>query len=73
MSAVAPWVCSLVCGSVFPQRFSRTHVGLIGEGLGMHIPKGYIYFAMGFLMLVEVINLQVRRLTVPVQLHEPYV
>ena len=48
-------------------------VSLVGEGLGMHIPKGYIYFAMGFSVLVEVINLRVRRVTAPVQLHEPYI
>jgi predicted tellurium resistance membrane protein TerC len=48
-------------------------VSLIGEGLGMHIPKAYIYFAMVFSVFVEVINLRVRKLTVPVHLHEPYV
>ena len=48
-------------------------VSLIGEGLGMHIPKGYIYFAMGFSVFVEMINLRVRKPAVPVQLHEPYV
>jgi len=48
-------------------------VSLIGEGLGMHIPKGYIYFAMGFSVFVEMINLRVRRPAVPVQLREPYV
>jgi predicted tellurium resistance membrane protein TerC len=48
-------------------------VSLVGEGLGMHIPKGYIYFAMGYSVFVEAINLRVRRLTAPVQLHEPYV
>ncbi|HEY2362386.1 MAG TPA: TerC family protein [Candidatus Angelobacter sp.] len=48
-------------------------VSLIGEALGMHIPKGYIYFAMGFSVFVEVINLRVRRVAVPVHLHEPYV
>src|SRR5579863_19389 len=48
-------------------------VSLIGEGLGMHIPKAYIYFAMGFSASVEVINLRVGRLAVPVHLHEPYV
>jgi predicted tellurium resistance membrane protein TerC len=31
-------------------------VSLVGEGLGMHIPKGYIYFAMGFSVLVEAID-----------------
>jgi predicted tellurium resistance membrane protein TerC len=48
-------------------------VSLIGEGLGMHIPKGYIYFAMGFSVFVEMINLRVRKSAVPVHLHEPYV
>jgi len=48
-------------------------VALVGEGLGMHIPKGYIYFAMGFSVLVELINQRVRRITAPVHLHEPYV
>ena len=48
-------------------------VALVGDGLGMHIPKGYIYFAMGFSVFVEVINLRVRRVPAPVHLHEPYV
>ena len=48
-------------------------VSLIGDGLGMHIPKGYIYFAMGFSVFVELINLRIRRVTAPVHLHEPYV
>jgi predicted tellurium resistance membrane protein TerC len=48
-------------------------VSLVGDGLGMHIPKGYIYFAMGFSVLVELINLRIRRVTAPVHLHEPYV
>jgi predicted tellurium resistance membrane protein TerC len=48
-------------------------VSLVGEGLGMHIPKGYIYFAMGFSVFVEMINLRVRRGTSkPVQLHTKY-
>jgi predicted tellurium resistance membrane protein TerC len=36
-------------------------VSLIGEGFGIHIPKDYIYFAMGFSVLVEAINLLARR------------
>lgn len=48
-------------------------VSLIGDGLGMHIPKGYIYFAMGFSVFVELVNLRIRRVTAPVHLHEPYV
>ena len=48
-------------------------VALVGDGLGMHIPKGYIYFAMGFSVFVEMINLRVRKAASPVHLHEPYV
>ncbi len=48
-------------------------ISLVGEGLGMHIPKGYIYFAMGFSVFVELINLRVRRVAEPVRLREPYV
>jgi predicted tellurium resistance membrane protein TerC len=45
-------------------------VALIGEGLDMHIPKGYIYFAMGFSVGVEMLNIRMRkRRTTPVQLH----
>jgi predicted tellurium resistance membrane protein TerC len=47
-------------------------VSLIGDGLGMHVPKGYIYFAMGFSVFVEMINLRVRHAGAPVKLHQPY-
>ena len=47
-------------------------MSLVGEGLGQHIPKGYIYFAMAFSVFVEMINLRVRKHGVPVDLHEPY-
>ena len=47
-------------------------VSLIGEGLDQHIPKGYIYFAMGFSIFVEMINLRIRSRTVPVHLHSAY-
>lgn len=40
---------------------------LVVEGLHQHIPKGYIYFAMGFSVFVETINLRVRKVTEPVQ------
>ncbi|MBT1072458.1 TerC family protein [Pelotalea chapellei] len=46
-------------------------VALIGDGLDMHIPKGYIYFAMAFSVLVEMLNLRLRR-SHPVKLHNPY-
>ena len=48
-------------------------LSLVGDGLGMHIPKGYVYFAMGFSLFVEMINLRMRKAAVPVQLHQPYV
>ena len=47
-------------------------VSLIGEGLDQHIPKGYIYFAMGFSVFVEMINLRVRKKSEPVHLHQTY-
>ena len=45
---------------------------LIADGVGFHIPKGYIYFAMGFSIFVETINLRVRPTHAPVKLHGPY-
>jgi predicted tellurium resistance membrane protein TerC len=35
-------------------------VALVGEGLGMHVPKGYIYFAMIYALAVEMINMRMR-------------
>lgn len=46
---------------------------LVVEGLHQHIPKGYVYFAMGFSVMVEMINLRVRGKSEPVALHTPYV
>jgi predicted tellurium resistance membrane protein TerC len=46
-------------------------LSLIGDGFGMHIPKGYIYFAMGFSMFVETINMRVRTSGPPVKLKQP--
>jgi predicted tellurium resistance membrane protein TerC len=49
-------------------------VVLIAEGFGHHVPKGYIYFAMAFSVVVEMLNLRLRkRAEKPVALHEPYV
>jgi predicted tellurium resistance membrane protein TerC len=46
---------------------------LIVEALHQHIPKGYIYFAMGFSVFVEMLNLRLRKTPEqPVTLHEPY-
>jgi predicted tellurium resistance membrane protein TerC len=35
-------------------------MALVADGLGQHIPKGYIYFAMGFSVFVEMLNLRIR-------------
>ena len=46
-------------------------VALVGEGFGLHIPKGYIYFAMAFSVIVEMLNIQLRkRLSEPVKLRK---
>lgn len=45
---------------------------LIVEGFDVHIPKGYIYFAMGFSVFVEMLNLRLRKTTDPVSLHDRY-
>lgn len=45
---------------------------LIAEGMGFHIPKGYVYFAMAFSFSVEMLNLKLRKKTQPVALHQPY-
>jgi predicted tellurium resistance membrane protein TerC len=42
---------------------------LVAEGFGVHIPKGYTYFAMGFSVAVEMLNLRLRKKASPVQLH----
>jgi predicted tellurium resistance membrane protein TerC len=47
-------------------------VSLVAEGLDQHIPKGYIYFAMGFSIFVEMINIRVRARSAPVHLHQRY-
>jgi predicted tellurium resistance membrane protein TerC len=47
-------------------------LSLIADGLGQHISKGYIYFAMGFSVFVEAINLRVRKGRAPVHLHRKY-
>jgi predicted tellurium resistance membrane protein TerC len=47
-------------------------LSLLLEGFDHHVPKGYIYFAMGFSVFVEMINLRLRRVTRPVHLKERY-
>ncbi len=45
---------------------------LVAEAFHVEIPKGYIYFAMGFSVMVEVLNLRVRSQARPVNLREAY-
>jgi predicted tellurium resistance membrane protein TerC len=48
---------------------------LVAEGLHFHIPKGYIYFAIAFSVLVEALNLRAsrKRRVEPVHLRQPYI
>jgi len=51
-------------------------MSLVAEGWDLHIPKGYIYFAMGFSIFVEGLNLRIRgrrRISRPVELRPTYV
>jgi len=43
-------------------------MALVAEGIELHIPKGYIYFAMAFSVAVEMLNLRLRRVSDPVSL-----
>ena len=45
-------------------------VTLIADGFGQHISKGYIYFAMGFSVFVEVLNIRIPKAAAPVKLHQ---
>jgi predicted tellurium resistance membrane protein TerC len=47
-------------------------VSLIADGFGVHIPKGYVYFAMGFSVFVETINLRASKKGKAVKLHDGY-
>lgn len=82
---VAVGIMMLAAGSIstFVQRHPTVKVlalsfllligmSLVGEGLGQHIPKGYIYFAMGFSVFVEMVNLRIRGDHTPVELRDPY-
>ena len=46
-------------------------MSLVAEGMDQHIPKGYIYFAMGFSIFVEMINLRAHPSRPPVHLRGP--
>ena len=49
-------------------------VALIADGLDLHIPKGYIYFAMAFSVFVEMLNMRLKHKKIPpVKLRQPYI
>jgi predicted tellurium resistance membrane protein TerC len=45
---------------------------LVAEGFDQHISKGYVYFAMGFALGVEMLNLRLRKKVEKVELHPAY-
>jgi predicted tellurium resistance membrane protein TerC len=45
---------------------------LVAEGTGQHIDRGYVYFAMAFSLMVELLNLRLRRARQPVVLHHRF-
>jgi predicted tellurium resistance membrane protein TerC len=47
-------------------------VMLMAEGMGSHVDKGYIYFAMSFSLFVEMLNLRYRKKRQPVSLHQRF-
>ena len=47
-------------------------VMLVGEGLGKHIEKGYVYFAMAFSLLVEILNMRLRKVSKPLHLRHSH-
>jgi len=48
-------------------------VMLLADGLGHHVPKGYLYFGMAFSLFVEMLNLRAGHRGAPVRLRQPYV
>jgi predicted tellurium resistance membrane protein TerC len=49
-------------------------VVLVAEGFDSHVPKGYVYFGMAFSLVVEMINIRMRKKSAkPVQLHPPHI
>jgi predicted tellurium resistance membrane protein TerC len=47
-------------------------VVLVADGMGQHVGKGYIYFAMAFSFGVELLNMRVRGKPAPVALHNRF-
>jgi predicted tellurium resistance membrane protein TerC len=47
-------------------------VALVAESFHREIPKGYIYFAMAFSVIVEALNIRARTKSKPIELRQPY-
>jgi predicted tellurium resistance membrane protein TerC len=47
-------------------------LSLILDGVGQHVSKGYIYFAMAFAMFIEILNMRLRKSSTPVKLHRKF-
>jgi predicted tellurium resistance membrane protein TerC len=48
-------------------------VMLVAEGFHQHVPKGYVYFAMAFSLVVELLNMRIRKAAeAPVKLHHRF-
>lgn len=47
-------------------------MSLVADGLDLHVPKGYVYFAMGFSVFVEMLNLRLRRHDPPIHLRPTF-
>jgi predicted tellurium resistance membrane protein TerC len=45
---------------------------LVAEGMGQHLDRGYVYFAMAFSLGVELLNMRLRRAPQPVALHHRF-
>jgi predicted tellurium resistance membrane protein TerC len=45
---------------------------LVADGLGKHLEKGYVYFAMSFSLLIELLNMRFRKKQAPVHLRQQF-
>ena len=64
---------SLISTSVSAAFLILIGVMLVAEAFGQHIDKGYIYFAMAFSLLVELLNMRLRRKAAPVELRHSHI
>ena len=51
---------------------SSTWTSRVAEGMGQHVSKGYLYFAMAFSLVVELLNMRLRQWKAPVALHHRF-